>query len=134
MSAQTCGVYWGIVVLTAIAALLAGGILVGLFVDLFSSRKVSLLRAAADRNERNRRQLVRLTSDLAAYAVRCEEILGQLQRLWTSPDNHEIIDNVDALQAAWCRVAESRPPLTDLGRLLTANDWRAIEERHHDRN
>jgi hypothetical protein len=115
-------VYWT----TAFLTLLVGG---SLFMDVVRDRRVRCLRAAADRNERNRQQLVRLTSDLAAYAVRCEEILGQLQRVWTSPENHEIIDNVDALQAAWCRVAESRPPLTDLGRLLTADDWRAIEDR-----
>lgn len=115
-------VYWS----TAFLTLLIGG---ALWRDIVNDRRVACLRAATDRNERNRRQLVRLTSDLAAYAVRCEEILGQLQRIWTSPDNHEIIDNVDVLQANWCRVAESRPPLTELGSLLTANDWQAIEER-----
>jgi hypothetical protein len=53
----------------------------------------------------------------------------RLQRIWCSEDNRQLVDNVDALQAAWCQVAETRPPLTDLGRLLTANDWRAIEKR-----
>lgn len=121
-------IYW----VTALLTLIIGGYL---WRDAATDRRVACLRAAIDKAESNRRQLVRLAADLAAYAVRCEEILGQLQRVWTSPENHEIVDNVDALQGAWCRVAESRPPLTDLGRLLTANDWRAIEERPtHDRN
>lgn len=115
-------VYWT----TAFLTLLIGG---SLAMGVVRDRRVQCLRAAIDRAEVGRKELVRLTSDLAAYAVRCEEILGQLQRIWTSPENHEIIDNVDALQAAWCRVAESRPPLTELGRLLTARDWQAIEQR-----
>jgi hypothetical protein len=115
-------IYWT----TALLTLLIGGVL---WWSAMTDGRVACLRAAADRNERDRRQLVRLTGELAAYAVRCEEILGQLQRVWTSPENHEIIDNVDALQAAWCRVAESRPPLTELGRLLTASEWQAVEER-----
>jgi hypothetical protein len=120
-------IYW----VTALLTLLIGGVL---WRDAATDRRVKCLRAAIDKADSNRRQLVRLAADLTAYAVRCEEILGQLQRIWTSPENHEIVDNVDALQAAWCRVAESRPPLSDLGRLLTASDWRAIEERPtHDR-
>lgn len=115
-------IYW-------VTALLTATMLGYLWRDAATDRRVKCLRAALDKAQSNRRQLVRLTSDLAAYAVRCEEILGQLQRIWTSPENHEIVDNVDALQAIWCRVSESRPPLTDLGRLLTASDWRAIEER-----
>jgi chromatin segregation and condensation protein Rec8/ScpA/Scc1 (kleisin family) len=121
--------FWSMVTLTTLGSIVVAGQIFSLIKGLVRDKQVKTLRAAVDRSEANRRQLIRLTAELAAYSVRCEEILGELQRVWTSPENHEIVDNVDALQAAWFRVAESRPPLTELGRLLTEGEWRAIEAR-----